>query len=188
MAGVVLVEALQRSDKPLMASLLGMLAAVLLHSLFNHFIFDPLLQTLLILLLLPLVFYLLFSYTTRNLQQWLDTAFSTDIDMLRMMRQGQFRNTRAGAYLASLREHFDGAVLLDMYCYFSLYLELSIRAKRNMLLRESGLPPMIEADMKDKLTEMKQLRRQIGPSGELALMPLVRMSHRQLWELNQLEA
>jgi hypothetical protein len=77
--------------------------------------------------------------------------------------------------------------LLDIYCFFSLYLELSIKAKRNLMLRENGFPVIPEPDIKDKLKELYQLKKQIGQAGELALLPLVRMRHRELWELSQLE-
>ena len=184
---IVLIEGIHRSQRIVFGGLLGMLMAIVLHSAFNHFIFDPFTQTLLIITLLPLIFYLVFVYTTRHLQNWLEVEFSNEVDMLRMMRKGQFRQTKAGTYLATLREHFPGETLMDMYCFFSLYLDLSIKAKRNMLLKESGFPIIIEEDVKEKLTELKLLRKQIGKAGEMALLPLVRMSHRELWELNQLQ-
>jgi hypothetical protein len=48
-----------------------------------------------------------------------------------MINKGQFRQTRAGQFLASLKERFSPEVIFDMYCFISLYLELSIKAKRN---------------------------------------------------------
>ncbi len=185
-AAIFLIEGMQRNNHLLAGCAIGLPAAIVLHSAFNHFIFDPLLMTLLIIVLLPLVFYFVFMYTTRHLQNWLEVEFSNEVDMLRMMRQGQFRDTKSGRYLASLKEHFPAETLVDMYCFFSLYLELSIKAKRNLLLKESGFPVIIEPDIKSKLMELKLLRKQIGKAGEMALLPLVRMSHRELWELNQL--
>ncbi len=184
---IILIESVQRSATFITGAASGLLAAILLHSVFNHFIVNPLLQTLLIIVLLPVVFYMVFVYSTSHLQKWLEVEFSNEVDMLRMIRKGRLRDSKAGNYLASLKEHFDPVVLVDMYCYFSLYLELSIKAKRNLLLKESGIPIIIEPDIKDKLTEIKTLRKKIGKAGEMALLPLVRMHHRELWELNQLE-
>jgi protease PrsW len=183
---IVLIEGVHRSNRFVLGGALGMLFAIMLHSAFNHFIFDPFIQTLLIIILLPLVFYLVFMYTTKHLQNWLEVEFSNEVDMLRMIRKGQFRHSKAGGYLATLKEHFPGETLVDMYCFFSLYLELSIKAKRNLLLKESGIPVITEPDIKEKLLELRLLRKQIGKAGEMALLPLVRMSHRELWELNQL--
>lgn len=185
---IIVVEGAQRSTSLVTGTAIGLLTATVIHSVFNHFMVNPLLQTMLIIILLPATFYLVFMVTTQHLQKWLEVAFSNEIDMLRMIRKGQLKATRAGNYLASLKEHFEADTLVDMYCYFSLYLELSIKAKRNLLLKESGFPIMIEPDIKDKLTELKALKRNIGKAGEMALLPLVRMRHRELWELNQLES
>lgn len=186
-AAIILTEGVQRNHKVAVAGATGIIIAIVLHSAFNHFIFNPLLMTLLIIVLLPLIFYAVFIYTIKHLQDWLEVEFSNEVDMLSMMRKGQFRDTRAGQYLATLKEHFPPETMVDMYWFFSLYLELSIKAKRNLLLKESGFPAMKEPDIKEKLAELKTLRKQIGKAGEMALLPLVRMSHRELWELNQLE-
>ncbi|MFO7998291.1 MAG: PrsW family glutamic-type intramembrane protease [Bacteroidales bacterium] len=187
LCAIVFVEGAHR-NKGLPGALLGLGAAIILHATFNHFILNPLFQTLLIISLLPLAFFMVFLWANRHLRQWLEVEFSSEVDMLGMMRRGQFRDTKAGMYLSSIREHFPPETLVDMYCFFSLYLELSIKAKRNMMLQESGFPPIIEKDIKDKLTEFRQLRRQIGKAGEMTLMPLVRMDYRRLWELNQWES
>jgi protease PrsW len=164
---------------------IGLLSAIILHSAFNHFILNPLLQTLLIITILPAVFYLIFSISTKNLRQWLEVEFINEVEMLRMLRFGKFSNTRSGKYLVSLKSFFTAENLVDMYCFLSLYLELSIKAKRNLLLRETGFKAIIEPDINNKLIELKQLRKNIGKSGEMALLPLVRMNYRDLWKLNQ---
>jgi protease PrsW len=184
---IILIEGVQRSSKMLITVTTGLLAAIMIHTLFNQFMVNPFIQTMLIIILLPLVFYFVFMISTSQLQKWLEVEFSNEVDMLSMIRKGRLKDSKAGNYLSSLKEHFEPVVLVDMYCYFSLYLELSIKAKRNILLKESGIPVIIEPDIKCKLTEIKTLRKQIGKAGEMALMPLVRMQHRELWKLNQLE-
>lgn len=184
---IIVIEGVQRSSKLLSSATTGLLAAMMIHTLFNQFMVNPFVQTMLIIILLPLVFYFVFMISTSQLQKWLEVEFSNEVDMLKMIRKGRLKDTKAGNYLSSLKEHFDPEVLVDMYCYFSLYLELSIKAKRNLLLQESGIPVIIEPDIKDKLVEIKALRKMIGKAGEMALMPLVRMQHRELWKLNQFE-
>jgi len=88
----------------------------------------------------------------------------------------------------TLKERFAPEVIVDMYCYIGLFLELSIKAKRNLMLNETGFPIMFEDDLESKLAELAQLRKLIGPVGELALAPLIRMNYRNLWKLNQLKA
>jgi len=184
---LILMGGVQR-DKPLILSLWpGLVMAYALHSLFNHFLLNPLLQTAILILLLPLVFTMVFRKSNSMMQDWLEIEFSSEVEMLRMIRQGQFRSTKAGAYLASLKGYFDPETIVDLYAYISLYLELSIAAKRNIMLKESGFDAFLEPTTADSLRELKQLRKQIGKAGELAIQPVVRMKHRELWKLNQLK-
>ncbi|MDZ4204803.1 MAG: PrsW family glutamic-type intramembrane protease [Bacteroidales bacterium] len=183
---MILIEGVQRISKIIPALAPGFLIAIILHSAFNQFMLNPLLQTLLIITMLPAVFYVVFARSTRNLQQWLEVEFSTEVDMLRMIRVGRFSETKSGNYLASLKHHFSPEMVVDMYCFISLYLDLSIKAKRNLMLRETGFDAIYEADMQEKLNELKQLRKNIGKTGEMALLPLVRMNYREFWKLNQL--
>ncbi len=182
---MIMMEGVRRTNMINKTIFVGLLVAVILHSAFNHFILNPLLQTLLIIIILPVVFYIIFTISTRNLRQWLEVEFFNEAEMLRMIRLGQFSNTKAGKYLVSLKSFFSAENLVDMYCFLGLYLELSIKAKRNLLLRETGFEAMVEPDINDKLAELEQLRKNIGKSGEMALLPMVRMKYRDLWKLNQ---
>ena len=183
---VVLTGAKQLDKQVVVRQVVGFLLVVVIHSAFNHFLMNPLLQTIGMIVLLPLLFVLIFRMNERQLQHWLEIEFSTEVELLQMLRKGQFLGTKAGEYLASLKNRFAPDVLLDMYCYFSLYLELSIKAKRNLMFRENGFPIPVEPEVKDQLAELKALRKNIGKAGELTLSPLIRMSYRDLWKLNLL--
>jgi len=183
---MIFIEAVHRSNKILIVYAPGLMTAILLHSAFNHFIVNPLIQAILIITLLPLTFYFALSYTNRKMQHWLELEFMNEVELLRMIKSGQFTETKSGKFFAALRNHFSPDIIVDLYCFISLYLELSIKAKRNMLLKETGFEVILEPDTVDKLTELKQLRKNIGKSGEMALQPLIRISYRDLWKLNQL--
>jgi len=184
---IILIDGIQRDKHLILAVIPGFLTAIILHSGFNHFFLNPYIQTALIFIVLPLVFMLVFQKSNNSLQDWLEIEFSHEVELLRMMQQGKFAHTKAGDYLMSLRKHFSSEAIVDLYNYISVYLELSIKAKRNMMLKENGFPLIVEPDIGAKLEELKQLRRQIGKIGELALQPLVRMKHREIWKLNQLK-
>jgi protease PrsW len=185
---MVIMHAVQR-DKPVLISLpTGLLVASLLHSGYNHFFLHPILQTILVFTMIPAVFVIVFQISNFRMQRWLEIEFSNEVELLRMIRQGKFLATKAGNYLVLLKQYFSPELILDLYCYISLYMELSIKAKRNLLLQENGYPAIEETDMVDKLTELKQLCKRIGKIGELALQPLIRMNHRELWKLNQLKS
>ncbi|HPR60227.1 MAG TPA: hypothetical protein PLF35_04730, partial [Prolixibacteraceae bacterium] len=148
---------------------------------------SPIIQTAGIVVLLPLVFIFIFKLNERQLQNWLEIEFANEIELLNMINKGQFSTTKAGEYLTSLKSKFKAEVILDMYCFIGLYLELSIKAKRNIMLKESGFEAIIEPDMNNKLIELKQLRKLIGKTGEFTLSPLIRMNYRDLWKLKTLE-
>jgi len=183
---ILFIGSIHRNRHAIIAALPGLVIAMVVHSAYNHFILNPFLQTALIITVLPAILVLVFRQSLQLMQNWLEIEFSSEVDMLRMIRQGKFRNSKAGEYLASIREYFAPEMIVDMYCYLGLYLELSVKAKRNMMLKENGLPVMVEPDIKDKLAELNLLRSQIGRLGEMALQPLVRLNHRELWKLNQL--
>ena len=98
------------------------------------------------------------------------------------MRSGDFSSTRAGRYLQSLRDRFDGPVLGDMLCYLRLHAELSLKAKALLLLREAGLPDPEDPSLADSFTELRYLKTSIGPTGELALAPLLQRFTQDLWQ------
>ncbi len=166
---------------------LALLVAYFIHSAFNHFYIDPVTQTLGIVMLLPVIFILIFKYNEKQLQDWLEIEFSSEIGLLNMISKGQFLTTRPGKYLASLKNRFPPETILDMYCFVRIYLELSVKAKRNVMLKENGIPIIIEEDLEGKLKELAQVRKQIGKVGELTLSPLIRMNYRDLWKLNSLK-
>ena len=164
----------------------GLVLAMVLHSLFNHFILSPPLTTLIIVLVFPPLMLLAFSQSERSLRDWLGTGFDLDAELLKAMRSGEFAESNPGQYLQSLRDHFDGAALADMLCYLQLNAELSLRAKGVLMLRESGFPVSKDAEVTEKLTELRFLKESIGKTGELALAPLLHHTPQDLWQLQVL--
>jgi RsiW-degrading membrane proteinase PrsW (M82 family) len=165
----------------------GLLAAVALHSGFNHLLVRPMLATLAILLVLPFVIYCVFEYSERTLRDWLDSDLDSNVRLLESINAGTFLDSPAGRYLHSLREHLRGEDLADMLCYLRLHSELALRAKGVLLLRESGMDELpIDAETQDSLLEIEQLERAIGRTGVLALRPLIMATGKDIWQLTLL--
>ena len=180
--GTTAIFAIMAKQRPVV----GLLLAFGLHSLFNHFVLSPAMSTLVIVLVLPPLMLLVFHQGEQNLQAWLGTGFDLDTELLKAMHSGEFVDSAAGQYLQSLREHFEGAVLADMLCYLRLQTELSLRVKGVLMLRESGFPVKKDAEVAEKLTELRYLKTSIGKTGELALAPLLHRTPQDLWQLQQL--
>jgi RsiW-degrading membrane proteinase PrsW (M82 family) len=165
----------------------GLLAAALLHGVYNTLLMKPLFATLGILLLLPPLIYFAFEHSERSLREWLESDLDSDVQLLGAIHSGEFGDTRAGRYLHSLRDRFDGPIVADMLCYLRLHVELALRAKGVLLLKESGFgePPM-DDDLKAQIQELRYLERSLGKAGELALRPIVLATGKDLWQLQWL--
>ena len=77
-------------------------------------------------------------------------------------------------------------MVADLLCYLRLHSELALRAKGILMMRESGFDAPIDAPTREKLAEIAYLSNSIGPTGRLALMPLLHAGHRELWQLRML--
>jgi RsiW-degrading membrane proteinase PrsW (M82 family) len=170
------------------ASLLpGLLVAVSVHAAYNHFFLPPLLATAVLLTVLPLLLILVFARSERATRQWLGLGLDSDLELVDSILSGQALQTRLGDYLRTLSVRFPGEVVADMLCLVRVQAELAIRAKGLLLAREAGLEVPVGDDVSANLQELRYLERSIGPTGMLALAPILRRSSRDLWQVYLLE-
>ena len=167
----------------------GLVLSVVLHSLYNHFVVQPLLATALIMLAFPSLAIALFNQSERDTRAWLGSAFDTDQELLRAMRSGGVSHTPTGQYVSGLRSRFAPEVIVDMLCLLRLRAELGIRAKGMLMLREAGFDAESQDDLAVRRTfdEVRYLEKSIGRTGMLALHPFIHTSTRDLWQLNLLD-
>ena len=165
----------------------GLAVAMVLHSLYNHFLLHPLLATALIVMVVPYLSVAVFQRSERETTSWLGAGFDTDQELLRVVRSGQLSLTPVGRYLATLRSRFAPEVIVDMLCLLRLRAELAIRAKGVLIMREAGFAAAPDPAVKDKLEELRYLEKSIGKTGLLALHPFLHTSTRDLWQLTVLE-
>jgi RsiW-degrading membrane proteinase PrsW (M82 family) len=164
----------------------GLGVAVVLHSLYNRFLVNPLLATALIVLVVPYVTVAVFQRSERGMKAWLGTGFDTDLELVRVVRSGQVSETPVGRYLTTLRHRFAPEVIVDMMCLLRLRAELAVRAKAVLLMREAGFEAPPDPALKDTFEELRYLERSIGKTGLRALHPFLDTSMRDLWQLNML--
>ena len=177
----------RRQDSWLSVFVPGLVAAVTLHSAHNHLLFRPILATLITLLALPGIIYFVFQRSEQSLREWLESDLDSDLQLLESINSGDFSATHAGTYLHSLKESFRGEVVADMLCYVRLHLELALRAKGILLLRDSGIEaPPLDEETRSKLVELVYLEASLGRTGQLALRPLVVATGKDLWQLSVL--
>lgn len=165
---------------------IGFAIAASVHSLYNHFFVSPVVSTAGIVLLLPPLVWAVFDRSEKALERWLNVGFDADTEMLELLRAGRLTETPVGRYLRSIREHFRPEILVDLCCYLQLHLELSLRAKGLLLMREAGFEAPATDEDRSKLAELAFLERSIGPTGRLAMAPFLRGGSRDRWQLELL--
>lgn len=164
----------------------GLLVAVITHSVYNHFFFAPIINTLAVILTLPMLLVVIFDRSEKAVADWLGMGFDADTELLELINSGEFSTSKVGMYLHSLKEKFEGPIVADLLCYLRLHTELSIRAKGLLMMRESGFQDKTGEETKAKLEELRYLEGSIGATGKLAIKPFMAMSQKDLWQFYML--
>lgn len=164
----------------------GLALAIVIHELYNQPLWRPVIAAVVVLVTLPALIALIFWRSEKALEKWLGTKLDKDIDLLQMIATGTFSKSHVGSYMKSLENTFTPVILGDMLSYLHLSLELSARAKGDLLRREMDFPVEPDPELPAQLKELKFLESQIGRAGKLALGPLLGQSRRDIWELQQL--
>ncbi len=164
----------------------GLGLAIAIHSAYNHLALNPLVSTALVLLVAPLTLLVAFAVSERATRAWVGHGLDRDADLLELIHTGAIVHTPAGGYLTSLRNRFPGPTVADMLCLLEIRLELALRVKGLLLAREAGfdLPP--DPQVLANLRELRFLERAIGPTGRLAMRPLL-PEGRERWQIQLLE-
>lgn len=164
----------------------GLSLAVCIHLLYNQPLLSPVHRAVVVQIALPSLLSLLFWRSERALERWVGTRLDKDIDLLENMSTGKFTTSHVGRYLQSLKDAFGTEIVGDMLSYLQLSLELSARAKGDLLRREMGLPVAADPELPSRLREMNWLEARIGRAGRLALAPLLGQSRREAWEMRRI--
>jgi hypothetical protein len=164
----------------------GFLCAIILHSFFNHFFFSPVVSAAAVVIVLPPLLVLVYRRSETSMERWLGVGFDANAQLLRLINSGELSQSNIGRYLQSLRDRFRPEVLADMLCYLRLQVELALKAKGLLLLRESGFETPPDPELGATLAELHFLEGSIGKTGRLAILPLVHSGERDLWQLHLL--
>ena len=176
----------QKKALGVIAFIPGLLIAYVTHSIFNHFFVSPILTTVGVLVVLPMLMAAVFQQSEKSVVEWLDVGFDADTELLELINSGELSESKVGQYLHSLKEKFEGAIVADLLCYLRLHVELALRAKGLLMMRESGFQNAPGAETRAKLEEMKYLETSIGATGKLAIRPFLQLSRKDLWQFYML--
>ena len=176
----------RKSSDDISVFLPGFAFSVLLHSFYNQFFLSPIIYTVILLVTLPIVLIQVFSRSEKSLQEWLGVGFDTDMELLGLIKEGRISDSKVGKYLQPIKDKFSAEVVFDMICFLRIYLELSIRAKGVLMMREVGHSMDPDPEIKDKFRELRYLEKNIGKTAQLAISPFLHKTRRDLWQLHVL--
>ena len=165
----------------------GLVVAILVHSIFNHFPISPVLSTAVTLLILPTLLFLLFERNQVTIHNFLEMDFAAHRRLLRQIENGEYSGCEAGRFLADMQQKLAGPVADEMIRYFCLHTELVLSAESILLGREQGVEIDVGAEIQRKLKEMHTLEHHIGHAGLRALRPHLQFSAKDMWEIHLLE-
>ena len=169
-----------------LGTIIAFLVTIIVHYVHALEPIDPRILTLLLIIYFVISKHSLFKKNSKFVHDWLDEGINNEINLLGAVKRGEFSSTKAGEYLLSVKESFEPETLFDMLCYVQTYLELSIAARSNMILKEAGMAPMHDPTNASRLEELKALRKRIGPTAEITLRPIVDRNQVNRWAINNL--
>lgn len=137
---------------------------------------------MLLLIVLPAMMVMVFLRSENSTRDWLALGFDTDQELLDLLQSDRISSTKIGAYLQTLKNSFSAEIVVDIFCYLRLHLELSIKAKGLLLMREAGFKPALDPETKNTLTELHSLEKNIGRTGMLAISPFLSTKSRDAWQ------
>jgi RsiW-degrading membrane proteinase PrsW (M82 family) len=160
---------------------LAWLVAVGIHAAYNNLLLPPLLATLVLLFVLPLLIVFVYQRSEAATREWVTTGLDLDLELLQLVSSDAFVHTRFGTYLREIRERLRGPIAADMFCLLRVELELAVQAKAMLMARQAGLAIPADDDLRESLRELEYLEASIGRTGLLALAPLQVTSDRDRW-------
>jgi RsiW-degrading membrane proteinase PrsW (M82 family) len=165
----------------------GLLAAMGVHSLFNHLLGVPMIATGVMLLLVPAVLFAVFAKSEHRIHDWLIKDHADHEKLLATMSI-EFAHSEAGRFISEVADKFEGAHAADIYAYMRLHAELVLRAEEFLLARAGGDRPHVTDEDRQRFKALHALERKIGRTALLALWPHLHYSRQEMAELYELES
>lgn len=164
----------------------ALLAAVVVHVLYNLLTGIPMLATLAVLIGLPPIFLLIFTKSEHAVHQWLVHDYASHQQLIDDIESGAFLHTEAGRFILTLSKKFDKSVVDDIFEYLKLHAIAVLRAEAKTLARERNEKIVHDPQDHEILLKLDALAKRIGRGVLMVLWPHLHFSRRELWELHQL--
>lgn len=165
----------------------GLVAAVVLHAVFNYFPVSPVLSTVVTLLILPTLLFLLFERNEVTIHNFLELDFDVHRRLLRQLEGGEYSGCETGRFLLDLERIHSSPHVRDMITYIHVHTELILSAESVLLARERGEAVEVPDKVRHKIQFMHTLERRIGKTGMHTINPHLKLSKHEFWMLHMFE-
>ena len=159
----------------------GLIAAILLHAIFNLFPVSPILSAAVTVMIIPLLLYLLFEKNDVTIHNFLEQDFDLHRRLLNQLDGGPDSQCATGEFVKDIQNLFRHPVNQWMRDYIHLHTELILSAESVLMARETGAELHSAGTIKDKIQALHQLEKDIGKAGMHTLSPHLRLSPHELW-------
>ncbi len=166
----------------------GLLVAIAIHSVFNHFPDEPLVIMAFTLLLAPATIFLALIRSDRATQQWLASDRASHEKMLADIRSGRFLESTNGKTVAAIVSRLNAKRGTYAHAYVELKTELILRAENLIYAAQSGQPSKLDVSDKVKFEQLRKIERRLSTRTRAALSSALGFTRNDLWELSRLRA
>ncbi|WP_395646555.1 PrsW family glutamic-type intramembrane protease [Terricaulis sp.] len=164
----------------------GLLAAILIHGVFNQFPNQPVLVMGATLLLAPAMIFLTLTRSERATQKWLKADEATHRQALADIRAGTFAETDAGLAIRQMANRVRAGAYADALAYVELKTELVLRAEELIHASQAGESAQPGEAERTKFADLAALEKKLGRSLLAAMATRLNFSRNDLWELERL--
>lgn len=165
----------------------GLVAAILIHGLYNHFPDQPILSMAVVLVAAPMSLVLVFSKSEHAAHRWLVDEYETHEHMLEDIRRGRYDTSEAGRFILTLSERFSPRVVSEAFEYLKLHTQLMADAEQTLIAHEEGAAAPARRDVRAEFDRLHELEKHIGRSALMAIRPHLQLSRHELWEMHELQ-
>lgn len=166
----------------------GLIVAILIHSVFNHFPNQSVLAMGATFLLVPATLFLTLARSDAATKQWLKADREAHARALADLRSGRFAESELGRSIRRLADKVHGVSAADALTFLELKLELVLKAEELILASHDGAPVTLDPADREKFERLDDLKSRLGKSAVAALNAAFGFSRNDLWELGRLRA
>jgi protease PrsW len=166
----------------------GLIVAMTLHSMYNHFPGNPVLSSFGSSVAIAAALAWLFKGDMANIHKDLTGDLAEHKELYQKLSAHDFILTEDGRFMADLHTEFEAYVVDDILKYLHLHTELVITAESRLIAWQEGDVSPVGQDIRNQFNRLRDLEQSIGKGAIDTILPKIKMTRQELWKLYMLES